>query len=122
TAPTATTATREITTRRMMRALDCLACTCWAFSRTASRELRGVGTFGVSSLDIIPLEDLFGDGFPSARRSRACRTTRIVVDGIQPGWEIPRRPCSCHTEFGPMAGHGGRPRRFHSQRIVRHVP
>ena len=63
-APTATIAIAPRMIRRMMRTLDCCACTFCAFSRTASRELRGVGTFGVSSLDIVPLESLGGAGWP----------------------------------------------------------
>src|SRR5690606_1538540 len=58
--PTATAATSPTMTRRMLRARYCWACTSCAFSRTASRVLRAVGTFGVSSLDIVPLEDRLG--------------------------------------------------------------
>src|SRR5690606_5805302 len=90
--PTATAATNPMMTRRMIRARDCWACTSCAFSRTASRVLRAAGTFGVSSLDIVPLEDRVGRVIPRLqwRAARDCHGEPHGFDVNETVWEIPR--------------------------------
>ena len=55
-------ATAETVATRIRRARDWRACTCCAFSRTASRRSLGAAAFDDSSLDMEPLGTVAGAG------------------------------------------------------------